>query len=386
MKTKKLIVLGFGSVVCSGGKVMTQSMMLDYFRDVSESYDEAHFYVIELDRAVAYESLFVVPGARIATYKSTWRGILSKYLNLIFEVRGADIILFLPASSRWCFIYPVIFKLASRTAVYLADYPEFFANKLRLSSIPFAKGFYTWGYEYALKSASIVIARGKGLEAFGRRYNVNTAITRPMTSFQYGQNGSSPSEKKSKTESAQLLFIGRVTEKKGIDVLLSALALIREQQPSFKFHCTIAGDGHARESLIELAEELGLVDNVSFTGWIDSSHDKAQLWNSVDVHIVPSTFSEGVPRSVDEAVYYGVPTIASRVGGLEFEFDGGEVVLIDPNDEAMLASAILKLATDSEFRNKIIDSLTDRLEWLQSSETAGKQHCRLLQLDEYYSK
>jgi glycosyltransferase involved in cell wall biosynthesis len=103
--------------------------------------------------------------------------------------------------------------------------------------------------------------------------------------------------------------VGRLVPEKGVDVFLSAAALVLAVVPPARF--LVVGDGPMRADLEQRAAVLGIEEAVTFTGFRD---DAPQVIAGLDVLVVPSR-SDGSPLVVCEAMAAGIPVIASRVGG-----------------------------------------------------------------------
>ena len=83
------------------------------------------------------------------------------------------------------------------------------------------------------------------------------------------------------------LFVGRIVKVKNIGFTLKALSIVKKKNPNFKF--LLAGDGEQLDELKELAEKLGLADNVKFLGF-KSREDLPMLYSRTDLLLFPSTF------------------------------------------------------------------------------------------------
>jgi glycosyltransferase involved in cell wall biosynthesis len=135
--------------------------------------------------------------------------------------------------------------------------------------------------------------------------------------------------------------MGVLEERKGHRFLLAAAAELKAR--GLKLQYRIAGDGALRRSLEQQAVDLGLVDDVQFSGFVT---DTAEFLASIDLFVMPSLF-EGLGVAVLEAMAAGKPVVATRVGGLaESVLDGVTGLLVAPRDAAALATAIDKLARD----------------------------------------
>ncbi len=101
-------------------------------------------------------------------------------------------------------------------------------------------------------------------------------------------------------------YIGRLIPLKGVSILLHALKLLQNSQVSL----TVAGDGPEKESLMQLAKELGLP--VTFYGVVK---DVSSFYDSIDLLVVPS-IREPLGLVAQEAALRGCPVIAANVDGL----------------------------------------------------------------------
>jgi len=106
--------------------------------------------------------------------------------------------------------------------------------------------------------------------------------------------------------------IGRlVVKQKGQDVLIRAIARLGETAGAAKF--LIVGDGPDLSRLAELASELGISPRIDFLPWQPRPD---LVYSALDALVLPSRF-EGVPLVMLEGVYYGIPVLASAIGGVE---------------------------------------------------------------------
>jgi glycosyltransferase involved in cell wall biosynthesis len=132
-------------------------------------------------------------------------------------------------------------------------------------------------------------------------------------------------------------FAGRLSEEKGVDVLIEAAAA----GPAIRVE--VAGDGPERSSLERLAEAEGVGGRVRFHGHLDPGKLR-ELIRAAAVLVVPSRYYENMPLSVLEGFAVGVPVIASSLGGLTEMIDPGtDGLIVPPNDPIALAEAIDEL-------------------------------------------
>jgi len=142
--------------------------------------------------------------------------------------------------------------------------------------------------------------------------------------------------------------VGRLSQEKGLQHLLEAAVLLRKKPLSFQI--IIVGDGPERQSLMDFARVNGLQREVVFTGFLENPGKLLPLF---DVFALPS-FTEGTPMALLEAMSYGIPPIASKVGGVPDVIESGvNGVLVESGKTTELAEAILKLYKDKEYRLKL---------------------------------
>jgi glycosyltransferase involved in cell wall biosynthesis len=142
-----------------------------------------------------------------------------------------------------------------------------------------------------------------------------------------------------KNGSLNLLFLGHVTEKKGVFDLLEVLASGRNEF-KHKVKVTIGGIGEV-ERLEKTISDNHFNGDVSFAGWVNGSR-KAELLNSCDVYVLPSYF-EALPMSILEAMSYGKPVISTYVGGIpEIVKPGFNGWLFQPGDRQALNNIIME--------------------------------------------
>ena len=106
-----------------------------------------------------------------------------------------------------------------------------------------------------------------------------------------------------------LLGVGRFTPEKDFATLVRAFAIVRQSR---KAGLVLLGDGITRHSLIKLAYELGVRDNIWLPGFVDNPGNLLQKSN-VLVH--PSAIQEGSPTILVEALAVGCPVVATDTGG-----------------------------------------------------------------------
>ncbi len=138
-----------------------------------------------------------------------------------------------------------------------------------------------------------------------------------------------------------LVCVARLAPPKDIRLLLDALV----QQGLEQWRVQIIGDGPERETLYRHLEDLGLSDRVQFLGERRSVENYLRV---ADAFVLPSRW-EGLPYSILEAMRWGLPVVASRVGGIpELVIDRVTGLLVTAGDVGALSSALRRLAEDGE--------------------------------------
>ena len=149
--------------------------------------------------------------------------------------------------------------------------------------------------------------------------------------------------------------VGRLSPEKGQGFLMQALPAILAAFP--RAACVIAGEGPSRAALEEESRRLGIGDRVVFLGF---RRDVPMVLAALDLFVQPSIY-EGFGLSLLEAMAAGLPVVASRVGGIpEVIEDGHTGILVQPQDPAALAGAVVRLLGDTEGARRLGESAANR--------------------------
>lgn len=145
-----------------------------------------------------------------------------------------------------------------------------------------------------------------------------------------------------------LLFLGRLTEKKGLPDLLQAAAELRRGK--HRFALVIAGEGELRALLEKQVHELGLDEQVRLPGFVTGDEKRAFL-SAADVVVVPSIVAaggdvEGLPVSLLEGMAAGKLCVASDASGADEVIANGEDGFIIPAGDAGVLAAALRRALE----------------------------------------
>lgn len=149
-------------------------------------------------------------------------------------------------------------------------------------------------------------------------------------------------------------YFGRISEEKGVDLILSALATLPP-----RYRLVVAGDGPMEEDLKRMAATLGLEGRVRFLGFLARPDDTMA---AADMIAVPSTWQEAGSRVIVEALNQGTPVIGSRTGGTpEMVADGVEGLIVAPGSVEDLARAMRTIGENADLRARMRVGARERM-------------------------
>ena len=147
-----------------------------------------------------------------------------------------------------------------------------------------------------------------------------------------------------------LLFVGRVAHEKNIGFLLKVLARVRTEIPEVLF--VIAGEGPARESLMQEVATQGLGDNVMFIGYLDRHTELNSCYSSADIFVFSSrTETQGLVLL--EAMAQGVPVVSTAELGTRDVLRDGLGVWIAKEELDDFSGKVVNMLRDSEARKAL---------------------------------
>lgn len=149
-------------------------------------------------------------------------------------------------------------------------------------------------------------------------------------------------------ESFKILFLSRVVADKGIDLLLHAMALVRQEVPHA--HCIVVGDGPAayKAQLKQSILAAGLTNAVTFVGALDGE-EKFSAYRNSDIFVLPSR-NEAQGIVVLEALSQNLPIIASKCTPYADLVQSGCGWWVDNDPETLAKAAINAAAMGSQAR------------------------------------
>jgi glycosyltransferase involved in cell wall biosynthesis len=144
-----------------------------------------------------------------------------------------------------------------------------------------------------------------------------------------------------------IIFTGRLSPEKGVDVLVRAFATLVQSQPC---RLLIIADGPERKNVVRLIKEYKVSDSVMLHSEVE---DVAPYLAASDVFVLPSRF-EGLSNALLEAMACGLPVVSTRVGGSkDLIQDGVNGLLVDVDNEEHLAGTMGRVLGDRQLAESL---------------------------------
>jgi glycosyltransferase involved in cell wall biosynthesis len=153
-----------------------------------------------------------------------------------------------------------------------------------------------------------------------------------------------------------LIHHGTITHRYGIDLLIRAVARLRDRD---SVRLIIHGRGEAREGLEALVRQLGVEDVVHWSTYRLATSELPELITQADVGVIPyrrDVFTDGIlPTKLMEYAALGIPVISVRTTAVETYFSDRMVRYIEPDSVEALVAAIEELRADPALRRSLAD-------------------------------
>ncbi len=196
-----------------------------------------------------------------------------------------------------------------------------------------------WSEELGAKCPKIIIPNAVNIKHFSREYpKVELDKLRKCLGLEENDK--------------IIITTSRLSRKNAVDDVIRAMAILKSQgKTNYKF--LILGSGNNEEKLKNLANKLGVCDQVIFVGFV--KHDEMPKYLKIsDIFIRPS-LSEGLGNSFLEAMAAGLPVIATPVGGIpDFLFDGKTGLYCEVRNPESIADKISKILSNNKLKEELI--------------------------------
>jgi glycosyltransferase involved in cell wall biosynthesis len=187
----------------------------------------------------------------------------------------------------------------------------------------------------------------------------------------------------------RILFVGKTVPEKGLGDLVAAVGLILARNPDLEFSVKVLGgnvaaptdptDGHSVPKWLAplLDQQPGVRSRFEFLGYVDDQDDLAECYEAADIFVLPSWF-EGFPRVIDEAMSFGLPVVATAVGGIPDVLESGhDSFVVSAHQPGELATCLSELIDSADLRAQMGAAGRRSFE-IRYRESAAQQHARML--------
>jgi glycosyltransferase involved in cell wall biosynthesis len=156
-----------------------------------------------------------------------------------------------------------------------------------------------------------------------------------------------------------LISIGRLAKEKNFETVLQASAKVMKERPHVRL--VIVGGGMEEKPLAKLAEDLGIADQVNFTGTIPFEEVPSYL-KAADIFCFASvTETQGLVTM--EAMAADLPIVAVDATGTSDAVEHGKDGLLTENDAGALAAALEQVIDDAELRQHLMEGAKEKVQW-----------------------
>jgi len=164
--------------------------------------------------------------------------------------------------------------------------------------------------------------------------------------------------------SNNLLYVGRVNAKKGVEDLVHAMHNLVQKFPNAKLFIIGSDptDGAYIEQIKELAHKLGVDNNIVFVGSVPN-REMSSYYQNASVFLFASHGGEGIPRSILEAMACGVPVVATEIAGIpEAVKEGVTGFLVPPRNPQSIAEKTAVILGNQDLRAKLGKNARQKIE------------------------
>jgi len=166
----------------------------------------------------------------------------------------------------------------------------------------------------------------------------------------------------------QILYIGRIEEKKNISNLIKAFKIFSEKHPDYKL--ILAGKpGHGFEESVNVSKRQGVKDKVKFIGYVNDERKYELLSESSCLVLVSKEEGFGFP--ILEGFDFEIPVLASDIPVLH-EVGGDACLYVNPNSVQEIAIGLERIVSDENLKKKLVEKGKERLKKFSWEKTVRK--------------
>lgn len=366
----------------------SDTRILQYATALAERGDTVDVIALQRDNLPEFEVLNGVNVYRIQSRKVNEKGLFTYVGRIVrFLVRSTvvlyrkqrerpydvvhvhnvpDFLVFSALSTKWK-RRPIILDIHDLL-------PEFYASKFKISHSSLLFRLLTFAERCSAAFATHVIIandlwRDRLVMRSSRAEKCSVVRNRPDLSIFVGRAG----RERRKSEKFTLTYPGSLNWHQGLDIAIRAFASIADQIPDAEFH--IYGEGPAKLSLIQLANDLQMQDRIMFHDFLPS-REIAQVMAATDLAIEPkrtnSAFgNEALSTKILEFMSLGVPVIACRTRIHAYYYDDSIIQYYENDDETELAKQILRLKGDPDAIERLV---TNAKRYVQENTWDARKH------------
>jgi glycosyltransferase involved in cell wall biosynthesis len=178
----------------------------------------------------------------------------------------------------------------------------------------------------------------------------------------------------SSAKADRVLFVGRLLEAKGILDLVEAFAAVVDQA---RCELVIVGRGEHEPQVRDEISRLGIEEHVRMKGYLTGAGLHRE-YEEATVLVLPTSWSEGFPTVLAEAMDAGLAIVTTRIrGAADHLVEGTHALFVEPHDVKAIASAILKVLCDHELRERMGSANRERVR-IFDPEVVGAEYLQVL--------
>jgi glycosyltransferase involved in cell wall biosynthesis len=164
----------------------------------------------------------------------------------------------------------------------------------------------------------------------------------------------------------QIIFVGWMHEKKGVQFLIPAIKLLSESRQNFRL--VMCGGGGLFDSLVQTSRDLGIERFIEFRGWV-KNEEVNRLLNESDIFVLPS-LAEGMPNSLLQAMACGLPVVTTNVSSIPAIVSNMiNGVLVQPGSPEEICRGLITLIDNEPLRRAM--STTNRKQIVENHDISS---------------